>query len=202
MSIETVHVLGHEIWFGWLMIAALFATGAWPVVVARRQREAARAIFDRPIFADAHMNKAQWLSSGAAMIGVTLAGFGVWWGDALAGVLLAPDILHDGYIHLREAAATIVHGAPRTLEKDALDRWWHAFAASPAARRGSATSRRWRARTGAFCSSTCWSFHRRADWGATWRSGCGARSRARTGACSTSRSRWWTRAIWRRCANA
>jgi cation diffusion facilitator family transporter len=121
VSIETVTLLGRDVWLGWLMLVALVVTGAWPIVVSRFQREAARAIFDRPIFADALMNKAQWLSSGSALVGVLLAGFGVWWGDALAGVVISLDIVHDGYTHLRQAASDIMDRAPALFEKERLD---------------------------------------------------------------------------------
>lgn len=121
VSIQTVTVLGHDVWLGWLMMGALVVTGVWPIVVSRAQREAARAIFDRPIFADALMNKAQWLSSGSALVGVLLAGFGVWWGDALAGIVISLDIVHDGFTHLRQAASDIMDRAPAVFEKERLD---------------------------------------------------------------------------------
>jgi cobalt-zinc-cadmium efflux system protein len=121
VAIESVTVLGQDVWLGYLMMGALVLSGGWPIVVSQFQRKAAKAIFDRPIFADAYMNKAQWLSSSAALIGVLLAAFGVWWGDALAGIVIALDIVHDGYSHLRQAASDVMDSSPRTFEKDRLD---------------------------------------------------------------------------------
>lgn len=121
VAIETVTILGHDVWMGYLMMGALFVTGAWPVVVSHHQRNAARAIFDRPIYADALMNKAQWLSSSSALVGVVLAGLGVWWGDALAGIVIALDVVHDGYTHLAQAGSDVMDAAPRTFDKERLD---------------------------------------------------------------------------------
>jgi len=42
------------------------------------------------------MNKANWLTAGAAMVGVVGIGFGLWWADAAAAAIIPLDITEDG----------------------------------------------------------------------------------------------------------
>jgi divalent metal cation (Fe/Co/Zn/Cd) transporter len=68
------------------------------------------------LHADAMMNKADWLTAAAAILGVLGIGLGWWWADALAGGVIAVDIAWDGQKHLRTALGDLMDRAPRTLD--------------------------------------------------------------------------------------
>ena len=41
------------------------------------------------LYADAKMNKADWLTATAAMVGVVGIGVGLWWVDAVAAIAIS-----------------------------------------------------------------------------------------------------------------
>jgi cation diffusion facilitator family transporter len=76
----------------------------------------AEQLHDKVLFADAMMNKADWLTAGAALLGVLGIGLGLWWADAVAAGLISVDIFHNGQKHLRAALGDLMDRAPRTLD--------------------------------------------------------------------------------------
>jgi divalent metal cation (Fe/Co/Zn/Cd) transporter len=67
------------------------------------------------------MNKADWLTAGAAMVGIVGIGFGLWWADSAAAALISLDILKDGAQNLRRAVADLMDETPTTVDRDATD---------------------------------------------------------------------------------
>jgi divalent metal cation (Fe/Co/Zn/Cd) transporter len=61
------------------------------------------------------MNKAGWMSEGAAIIGILLVGFGQWWGDAVAAGFISINIVRDGIRNLREVLADLMDETPTEL---------------------------------------------------------------------------------------
>jgi divalent metal cation (Fe/Co/Zn/Cd) transporter len=47
------------------------------------------------------------------MAGVIVIGFGLWWADAVAAIVIGLDIAHDGVKYSRGAVADIIDGQPR-----------------------------------------------------------------------------------------
>jgi divalent metal cation (Fe/Co/Zn/Cd) transporter len=96
-TINSVELFGQTLWLGWLMLPAL----AWSVLPAvflgRAKMPLAEELHDKVLYADAKMNKADWLTAGAAMVGVVGIGFGLWWLDAVAAALISLDITKDGF---------------------------------------------------------------------------------------------------------
>lgn len=58
------------------------------------------------------MNKADWLTAGAAGVGVIGIGLGLWWADAVAAIAISLDIVHDGYANLRTAVQDLMDSRP------------------------------------------------------------------------------------------
>jgi cation diffusion facilitator family transporter len=115
-TIGTVELLGRPVWLGWLMIAAL-TWGAVPVVfLGRAKLRLARVLHDKVLHADGKMNKADWLTATAAILGVLGIGAGWWWADAAAAALISLDVGHDGVKHLRIAVGDLMDRAPRTVD--------------------------------------------------------------------------------------
>lgn len=115
-TIGTVEMFGVTFWFGWLMIAALVYSVIPPVVFGRLKMRQARPLHDKVLWADAVMNKADWMTGLAAVVGVIGIGFGFWWADAMAALLISLDVLHDGFVHTRAAIHDLMDRVPRTID--------------------------------------------------------------------------------------
>ena len=120
-SIGVVQLFGHQIWLGWLMLPTLVWSGAPAVVLGRKKLPLARALHDKVLFADAKMNKADWLTASAAFVGVVGIAFGLWWADAVAAGVISLDIIHDGYSNLREVVKDLMDGRPTTVDHAQVD---------------------------------------------------------------------------------
>ena len=108
VSIGLVTVLGHSFWAGWLMIAALAYTLVPPVLLGRAKLEPARELHDKVLFADAAMNKADWQTAGAGIVGVLGIGLGLWWLDFVAAIVIGGSIARDGWTNLRTALGDLM----------------------------------------------------------------------------------------------
>jgi cation diffusion facilitator family transporter len=113
-----VVVLGHEVWSGWLMIAAMVYTGIPPVLLGRAKMPLARALHDRVLYADADMNKADWMTAAGSIVGVLGIGAGIWWADSAAALFISASILRDGVTNLRVAAGALMDERAQTYDGD------------------------------------------------------------------------------------
>ncbi len=107
---------GWDPWAGWLMLAALAYTGIPPVLLGRRKLKLAGVLHDKVLYADAEMNRADWMTAGAAALGVIGIGLGLWWADAVAGAFISLDIVRDGVRNLRAAFGDLMDRMPRTYD--------------------------------------------------------------------------------------
>ena len=115
--IGTVQPWGEPIWLGWFMVAALVWSAVPALVLGRMKLPLARELHDKVLFADAEMNKADWMTAGAAMIGVIGIGFGLWWLDPIAAIFIALDIAHDGWKNIKHATSDLVDKKPTLVDK-------------------------------------------------------------------------------------
>lgn len=109
-------VLGHEIWSGWLMVAVLAYTIVPPVLLGRAKMPLAEQLHDRVLYADADMNKADWMTAVGGIVGVLGIGVGLWWADAVAALFISGSILHDGLRNLRSAVAALMDARATTVD--------------------------------------------------------------------------------------
>jgi cation diffusion facilitator family transporter len=107
-------LFGYEPWAGWLMLAALLYSGAPPVLLGRAKQKLAAQLHDKVLYADAQMNRADWMTAGAAAVGVVGIGFGLWFADSVAGALIALDIVRDGVRHVKSAGKELMDARPTT----------------------------------------------------------------------------------------
>ncbi len=119
-TIGTTLLLGHPLWLGWLMIAALLWSSVPTIFLGRAKARLALQLHDKALHSDAMMNKADWMSGLAAVLGIIGIGLGYWWTDAVAGILIALDITHDGWKNLRAVIADLLDRKPRLVD----DRGW------------------------------------------------------------------------------
>lgn len=116
-AIGMVEVLEWQVWLGWLMLGALAYGLVPPLILGRMKQPLADTLHDKVLFADAKMNRADWLTAGAAMVGVVGIGLGLWWADAVAAIVISLDILHDGQRYLREAFSDLMDEHPKTYDE-------------------------------------------------------------------------------------
>lgn len=117
-TIGPLKLFGEQIWLGWLMIAALAYSVVPPVILGRLKQPLAEKLSDKVLHTDALMQKADWMTGVAAIFGIAGVGFGLWWADSAAALLIALDIVNDGYKALKIATAELLDGVPRALGKD------------------------------------------------------------------------------------
>jgi cation diffusion facilitator family transporter len=111
--IGVIQLFGEEIWLGWVMIAALVYSGLPAVFLGRAKRKLADDLHDKVLYADAQMNKADWMTVSAAIVGVLGIGVGLWWADAAAAIFISLDIVHDGWRNMRAAVHDLMDARPR-----------------------------------------------------------------------------------------
>lgn len=114
-------LFGHEPWAGWLMLGALVYSGLPPVVLGVMKRRLARQLHDKVLYADAEMNRADWMTAAAGAVGVVGIGFGLWFADAVMGSLIALDIVRDGVRNVKAASAELMDARPTTYDLSEVD---------------------------------------------------------------------------------
>lgn len=119
-TIGPVTLLGEKIWLGWLMMAALIYSIIPPVILGRMKQPLSERLSDKVLYTDSLMQKADWMTGLAAIIGIGGVGFGFWWADSAAAILIAFDIAHDGFRAVRIATSELIDGAPRALDSASL----------------------------------------------------------------------------------
>ena len=120
-TIGTSVVFGHQLWAGWLMIAVLAYSAIPPLVLGHMKLEPARALHDKTLKADSDMNRADWLTAGAGIVGILGIGIGWWWADAAAAGLISIAIVKDGATNLMRVVSDLMDQEPTTVEGERSD---------------------------------------------------------------------------------
>lgn len=114
--IGSVVVFGHPIWLGWLMMAVMGLTIPLPIYFGRVKMRLARELHDKVLYADADMNKADWMTALGSIVGVAGIGLGFWWVDAAAALFIAASILWDGIKNIRAAITDLMDTRATTFD--------------------------------------------------------------------------------------
>ena len=120
-TIGTMSLFGIDVWAGWVMIAALAYSVVPPVVLGRMKLPLAKAVHEKVLYADAAMNKADWMTGAAAIAGVLGVGLGFWWADAAAAVVISLDVIWDGVKNTRGALGDLMDRRPTSIEGSVPD---------------------------------------------------------------------------------
>ena len=119
--IGTVTIFGRQIWAGWTMIAALAYSLSIGVLLGKLKKPVAETLHDKELEAETQMNKAEWMSEGAAIVGILLVGYGHWWGDAAAEAFISIELVRDGWINIRQVVGDLMDESPSVLGKSRLE---------------------------------------------------------------------------------
>jgi cation diffusion facilitator family transporter len=109
------------IWLGWLMLGALAYSTVPQVILGRLKQPLAKELNDKVLYADAEMNRADWMTGCAAMLGVVGIGFGLWWADSVAASIISIDIVRDGQKNLRVAVDDLMDKEPTLVDDSRAD---------------------------------------------------------------------------------
>ena len=118
--IGMVELFDWQVWLGWLMIAALLYSAIPVAIIGRIKTGLAAQLHDKVLYADSKMNRADWLTAVAALVGVVGIGFGLWWLDAVAAIVIGLDIAHDGVRYSGAAVKDLLDGRPRRYDEKAV----------------------------------------------------------------------------------
>ena len=113
--IGTVEVFGHQFWLGWAMIAALGLSIIAASTLGRFKSKVGEELHNKVLMADGDMNKADYLSEAAAVVGVLMIGFGFWWGDSAAAGIISLTIIFDGYHNLKQVISDLMDETPSEI---------------------------------------------------------------------------------------
>lgn len=118
-TIGTVELWGESIWMGWIMIAALVYSFIPPVVLGQLKLPLARSMRDKTLYADALMNRDDWLTALSGIAGILGIGLGWWWADSVAAGIISIQVLIDGVKNLKDSVADLMNQRPTTVgERD------------------------------------------------------------------------------------
>ena len=115
-TIGPIDLFGRTIWLGWVMIAALAYSVVVPVILGRLKKPVARELRDKVLHTDSDMQKADWQTGLAGIVGILGVGFGLWWADSAAAAVISLSILFDGLKNIRTASAELLDSVPRALD--------------------------------------------------------------------------------------
>lgn len=115
-SIGSVTLFGHVFWLGWLMMGVMAAIALPPVFIGRAKMKLARELHDKVLYADADMNKADWMTAVGSIVGVGGIGLGLWWADSAAALFIAGSILWDGVKNIRAAVEDLMDTRAMTFD--------------------------------------------------------------------------------------
>lgn len=116
-TIGSVQLFGRTLWSGWLMVGVMAVTVIGPVFLyGPVKAKLAPVLHNKVLYADADMAKADWQSTAASIVGVLGVGFGLWWFDGAAAIVISAGIVWDGVRNTRSALADLMDRSARTVD--------------------------------------------------------------------------------------
>lgn len=119
--IGAMHLFGVTFWSGWAMIAVMALTIPLPIYFGRRKMKLAEQLHDKVLYADADMNKADWMTAAGSIVGVSGIGLGLWWADSAAALFISASILWDGIKNMRAAILDLMDRRATTYDQKQPD---------------------------------------------------------------------------------
>lgn len=120
-TINSIVLFGKTVWLGWLMIAVLIYSAIPAIILGLKKLPLAKKLHNKVLFVDAKTNKADYMTAGAACLGILGIGYGLWWADAVAALIISIDITYDGYTQTKSAVTDLMNRTPRTVDEKKFD---------------------------------------------------------------------------------
>ncbi|MGY5851169.1 cation diffusion facilitator family transporter [Salegentibacter sp. F14] len=115
-TIGTREFFGKNIWMGWVMILVLIYSSLPAVVLGFKKLPIAKKLHNKILLTDAQAQKADYMTSFAAIVGILGVGAGFWWADAVAAIFISFSVLKDGFTNLKNAILDLMDRHPVTIE--------------------------------------------------------------------------------------
>lgn len=120
-AIGGIDWFGEPIWQGWIMLPVLAYSVIPSVFLGRMKQEPAKKLHDKVLYADADMNRADWMTGTAAGAGVIGIGLGFWWADAAAAGLISLSVLKDGWSNTKAVVQDLMDRTPEKVDRSGPD---------------------------------------------------------------------------------
>jgi cation diffusion facilitator family transporter len=115
-TINSVMIFGKQVWLGWLMIIVMIYSTVPTMYLGKIKKPLAEHLGEKNLNTDAKMNKANWLTGLATIVGIAGIGIGWWWADSVAAIVISADILLDGFSNLKQSTFDILNQVPTRVE--------------------------------------------------------------------------------------
>jgi len=120
-TIGTIFIFGKQIWMGWIMILVLSYSAIPSVILGIKKMPLAKKLHNKILFTDADTHKADYQTAFAAMIGIIGVGYGLWWMDSLAALIISVSVIKDGLKNLKNAIADLMDRTPMDVTSEKPD---------------------------------------------------------------------------------
>lgn len=115
-AIGSIVIFGRPLWLGWLMMGVMALTIPLPIYFGRVKMRLAKQLHDKVLFADAEMNKADWMTAVGSIVGVGGIGLGLWWADSAAALFISASIVSDGWKNMKAAISDLMDTQATTFD--------------------------------------------------------------------------------------
>ncbi|WP_026372788.1 cation diffusion facilitator family transporter [Agrococcus lahaulensis] len=115
--IGTVVIFGQQLWLGWLMMGVMALTIPLPIWFGKVKMQLAEELHDKVLYADADMNKADWMTAAGSIVGVAGIGLGLWWADSAAALFISASVLSDGVKNMKAAITDLMDTRATTFDE-------------------------------------------------------------------------------------
>lgn len=120
-SIGNREFFGYRVWMGWVMILVLLYSSIPAMILGFKKLPIAKKLHNKVLFTDASAQKADYMTSLAAILGIIGIGFGLWWADSVAALFISFSVLKDGITHVKTSILDLMDRRPVTVEKQKED---------------------------------------------------------------------------------
>lgn len=120
-TIGSIQIMGHQIWMGWLMIVVLCYSAVPSMILGFKKMPLAKELHNKILFTVADTQKADYMTAFAAIAGIIGIGYGLWWADVVAAILISISIMYDGFRQLKTAVFDLMDSYPTHIENHEKD---------------------------------------------------------------------------------
>jgi divalent metal cation (Fe/Co/Zn/Cd) transporter len=115
-TIGSVILFGERLWLGWLMIPVLLYSAIPMYFIGKQKVPLSAKLHDKVLHTDGDMNRADWQTAAAAILGILGIGAGLWWADSVAALFISFSILRDGFSNVKDAVTDLMDEVPTKIE--------------------------------------------------------------------------------------
>jgi len=120
-SIPSASIFGHRVWMGWVMLAAMLYGVVPPVILGHIKKPLAKELHDKALQTSADLDRGDWLSGLAGVLGIGGIAYGLWCADSAAAAFISIEIARDGWGSLRNSVAQLMNKRPTDVESKEPD---------------------------------------------------------------------------------